>query len=90
MRDEPLKSIHVGTGGRGAWPIDIATADPNWEPVALVDVDENPLQSAREKTGLAKSACFSSLEEAARVVDADAALICTPNRDTCPFRTAGV
>ena len=32
MRDEPLRSIHVGTGGRGVWPIDVVVADPNWEP----------------------------------------------------------
>ena len=38
MKDEPLRSIHVGTGGRGTWPIDVVTADPNWEPVALVEM----------------------------------------------------
>ena len=89
MRDEPLKSIHVGTGGRGAWPIDVVTADPNWEPVALVDVNEAFLQSGREKTGLKKSACFSSLEEAAKTVDADAALICTPTETHAPFARMG-
>ena len=90
MRDEPLRSIHVGTGGRGTWPIDVVIDDPNWEPVALVDVDEAALQSAREKTGLGKSACFSSLEEAAKVVDADAALICTPTATHAPFCANGV
>lgn len=40
MANEPLKSIHVGTGGRGVWPLDVVTADPNWKPVALVDVNE--------------------------------------------------
>ena len=89
MRDEPLRSIHVGTGGRGTWPIDVVVADPNWESVALVDVDEIALQSAREKTGLGKSACFSSLEEAAKVVDADAALICTPTATHAPFARMG-
>ena len=89
MRGEPLRSIHVGTGGRGTWPIDVVTTDPNWEPVALVDVDVAALQSAREKTGLAKSVCFSSLEEAVKVVKADAALICTPTATHAPFARIG-
>lgn len=89
MRTEPLRSIHVGTGGRGVWPIDVVTADPNWEPVALVDVNEAFLESAREKTGLTESACFSSIEEAAQEVEADAALICTPTETHAPFARIG-
>lgn len=89
MRTEPLRSIHVGTGGRGTWPIDVVTADPNWEPVALVDVDGTFLETAREKTGLTQSACFSSLKEAAQVVEADAALICTPTETHAPFARMG-
>ena len=89
MRDEPLRSIHVGTGGRGVWPIDVVTADPNWEPVALVDVNETCLQNAREKTGLEESACFSSLEDAAEAINADAALICTPTETHAPFARMG-
>ena len=89
MRDEPLRSIHVGTGGRGAWPIDVVIADPNWEPVALVDVNETFLEDAREKTELDKSACFPSLKEAAKAVDADAALICTPTETHAPFARMG-
>ena len=89
MRDEPLRSIHVGTGGRGTWPIDVVTVDPNWEPVALVDVDEVFLETAREKTGLTQAACFSSLKEAAQVVEADAALICTPTETHAPFARMG-
>ena len=89
MRDEPLRSIHVGTGGRGVWPIDVVVADPNWEPVALVDVNETFLQNAREKTGLEESACFSSFEDAAKAVNADAALICTPTETHAPFARMG-
>ena len=89
MRTEPLRSIHVGTGGRGTWPVDVVTADPNWEPVALVDVNEAFLENAREKTGLTKSACFSSVEEAAQEVEADAALICTPTETHAPFARMG-
>ncbi len=89
MRTEPLRSIHVGTGGRGIWPIDVVTVDPTWEPVALVDVDEAFLETAREKTGLTQSACFSSLKEAAQAVEADAALICTPTETHAPFARMG-
>ena len=49
MKNEPLRSIHVGTGGRGTWPIDVVIDDSHWEPVGLVDVDETALESAREK-----------------------------------------
>ena len=89
MRTEPLRSIHVGAGGRGIWPIDVVTVDPTWEPVALVDVDEAFLETAREKTGLTQSTCFSSLKEAAQAVEADAALICTPTETHAPFARMG-
>jgi predicted dehydrogenase len=88
MSQTPLRAIHVGTGGRGTWPIDVVTADPNWESVALVDVNETFLERAREKTGLGKSACFSSLADAAKAVEADAALICTPTETHAPFLRA--
>lgn len=86
---ENIKSIHVGVGGRGAWPIDVATADENWQPVALVDINEGFLQKARERTGLDESVCFSSLEEAVQQVEADAAIICTPTATHAPFARMG-
>ena len=89
MANEPLRSIHIGTGGRGVWPIEIVTADENWQPVALVDVNEAFLERAREKTGLDESACFSSLAEAAKAVEADVALICTPTETHAPFARMG-
>ncbi|MBC8228654.1 Gfo/Idh/MocA family oxidoreductase [bacterium] len=88
-KHEPIKSIHVGVGGRGVWPIDLAADDENWQPVALVDINEEFLRRARERTGLDKSACFSSLEEAARQVEADAAIICTPTVMHAPFAQIG-
>ena len=47
------------------------------------------LERAREKTGLDQSACFSGLAEAAKVVEADAALICTPTATHAPFARMG-
>ena len=42
-----------------------------------------------KKQELEESACFSSLEDAAKAVNADAALICTPTETHAPFARMG-
>ena len=85
MADEPLRHIHVGTGGRGGSHVRIASGHPDWQAVALVDIDENALESARERTGLGRSACFATLAEAIKAVEADATIISTPTATHAPF-----
>jgi|SaaInl4_135m_RNA_FD_contig_31_2740519_length_1310_multi_6_in_0_out_0_2 predicted dehydrogenase len=85
MSERVLRVIHVGTGGRGRWPLDVVSADPAYESAALVDVNEEFLAAAREKTGLGESECFSDLAEAARSVEADLIIACTPTVTHAPF-----
>jgi predicted dehydrogenase len=80
-----LRVIHVGTGGRGWWPIQLVTADPHYQSVALVDINPGFLAKARSHTGLSEDACFSELQQAVKSVEADVAIICTPTVTHAPF-----
>jgi predicted dehydrogenase len=84
-----VRTIHVGVGGRGNWPVELLTDDPRFQPVALVDVVSENLTWARERTGLPERVCFSDLDEALALVDADALVICTPTRTHARFCRAG-
>ena len=74
----PIRTIHVGVGRRGRWPLEVLTADPRFQPVALVDVSAELLVEARALTGLDEAASCSQLEAALAAVPADAVIICTP------------
>ena len=73
-----LRLIHLGVGGRGAWPLGLVRERADFESVALVDVDARPLASAREATGLGEAACFRALDDALGAVQADAVVVITP------------
>src|SRR5688572_6530955 len=74
-----LKLIQCGVGGMGgAWLNSSTTQSPDFDLVALVDINEEPLVKAREITGLGEEKCFASLEEAIANVEADAVLSVTP------------
>lgn len=75
-----LRTIHVGCGNRGTWPLRLVTGGQAFRPVALVDIREVHLARAREITGLPAEACFSDLREAAGAVEADAVVVITPSR----------
>lgn len=89
MSDTPIRTIHVGVGGRGTWPLEVLTADQRFQPVALVDVVAAQLETARQRTGLPESACFADLETALARIEADALVICTPTRTHARFCRAG-
>ena len=79
---ERLRTIHVGVGGRGAWPVRLFRAEAErWESVALVDVDPAALAAAREASGLPADACYGSLEAALAGHGRDAAgvVVITPS-----------
>jgi predicted dehydrogenase len=80
-----LRTVHVGVGGRGRWPVELLTEDKRFQPVALVDVVPDNLAWARSTTGLAESACFGDASEALRRVEADAVVVCTPTRTHASF-----
>ena len=82
MTHPPLKVIHVGVGGRGAWPVQHFASDRSrWAPVALVDVNQAALDAAAGMADLPPEACFASLDEALDGAgrDADAVVVVTPS-----------
>ena len=80
-----LRTVHVGVGGRGAWPVEVMGADPKFRPVALVDVNRDFLRGAAARLDLPDAALFADLEAALRAVEADAVVICTPTRTHAPL-----
>jgi predicted dehydrogenase len=73
-----IRTIHVGAGGRGRWPLRRFRDRDDFQAVALVDVNEDNLAQARETTGLGEEVCFSSLAAALQAVEADAVVVITP------------
>ena len=73
-----IRTIHVGAGGRGRWPLNRFRDRTDFEAVALVDVNEENLATARETTGLGEEACFSTPAAALQAVEADAVVVITP------------
>lgn len=88
MSEKPLRVIHVGTGGRGRWPLDVVAADARFESVALVDINPNHLAAARQKTGLPESVCFGDTAQAAQAVEADLVVGCAPTVMHAPIARA--
>ena len=80
-----IRTIHVGVGRRGSWPLEVLTADPRFQPAALVDVSPELLAEARARTGLDESVSFTDFEEALAAVEADAVIICTPTAFHAPL-----
>ena len=80
-----LRTIHVGVGARGAWPIEVMGADPKFQPVALVDLNKDFLAQAQAQLQLPDAALFDDLQAALNTVAADAVVICTPTVTHAPF-----
>lgn len=74
----PIRLIHLGVGGRGRWPVRRVLDRSDYESVALVDVNDDNLMSAREESGLGEAACYRSLNDALDGVEADAVVVITP------------
>jgi len=73
-----FRTILIGVGNRGEWPLRLATPEAGYRPVALVDPDPKMLAAARGIVGDVP-AC-TSLDEALAKIEADAAIICSPTR----------
>ena len=73
-----IRTIHIGAGGRGRWPLNRFQNRADFEAVALIDVSADNLAAAREITGLGTDACFDSLSAALQAVEADAVVVITP------------
>lgn len=73
-----IRTIHVGTRGRGRWPLDLLTADERFEPVAIVGRQPRALGAELALAGLTQERAYGSLDEALAEVDCDAVVVCTP------------
>ena len=73
-----IRTIHVGVGGRGAWPLRKMPARDDFQPVALVDVNPKNLAAAQELTGLSDEVSFTRIEDALEAVEAEAVVVITP------------
>src|SRR5687768_6564168 len=82
-----LRSLHIGVGGRGQWPIKLATApDSGFQPVTLCDLSQAALEGARQVCGLDASRCHTGLDEALKsAAEADCAIICAPTHLHVPL-----
>ena len=74
----PLRCIHIGVGGRGAWPVQVISQRDDYETVALVDVDQparvsedggisrpsgrEQMAAAQKVSGLGDAVCFLGAE----------------------------
>lgn len=73
-----LRVLHVGVGNRGIWPLEHCDADTGFAPASLCDVSEANLASARERTGLPESACFTDIDRAIARGGVDCMIVCAP------------
>ncbi|HEY4249096.1 MAG TPA: Gfo/Idh/MocA family oxidoreductase [Lacunisphaera sp.] len=73
-----LRAIHVGVGNRGQWPLRLATPAAGFQPVALVDPNEDLRTRAKVLCG--EVPAFADLDEALAKSKADVAIICSPTR----------
>lgn len=80
-----LRTIHVGVGGRGTWPLEVMGSDPKFRPVAMVDLNAPFIEAARQKLNAPKLPAFDDLEKALKETEADAVVICTPTRTHGPL-----
>jgi predicted dehydrogenase len=74
----PLRSLHIGVGGRGKKHLQAALDSDYLRPVALVDVDPAHLEAARGLTGLPATACYTQVEDALAETDCDAVVVASP------------
>ena len=78
MGKEKLRLIQVGVGGWGETWLQRVVASPTWELAAIVDRDQATLDAAIAANRLDRTIAFKSVKEAAKAVQADAALVVVP------------
>jgi predicted dehydrogenase len=74
----PIRTVHVGVRGRGAWPLVAMAEDARFDPVAIVSREPDELGDALDSGGIARGAAFRTLGGAIDAVDCDAIVVCTP------------
>ncbi len=74
----PLRTVHVGARGRGAWPLQLMAADDRFEPVAIVTRDPATTAEVLAPARLSPDAAFADLASALAAVECDVVVVCTP------------
>lgn len=90
MQNKKLKIIQVGVSGWGVTWLERVLASRLWELVAIVDINAEALNAAVERHGLDRKRVFSSLRDAAKAVEADAALVIVPPPAHLPVALEGL
>jgi predicted dehydrogenase len=80
-----LRSLHIGVGNRGTWPLRYARPENGFQPVALCDPNPQALEQARAATGLAAEDCHQEVRHALEKAGADCAIICAPTHLHLPL-----
>ena len=83
-----IRVLHVGVGIRGGHWVDFVGEHPDFEPVGLVDVDEEALAHAAGR--VAGAATFTDLGQALAAVEADAVIIASPTSLHAPHARAAM
>jgi predicted dehydrogenase len=78
MEGESMRIVQVGAGFWGAGWASVISEFPGTELAAIVDLNESALHDAADAVGLSRQRRFTSVTEAIRSVDADAALVVVP------------
>lgn len=73
-----LRTLHIGVGGRGVWPVRLFPNHDGTEPVGLCDIKDEALAKARETTGLGEEVCWTDWTAALTACDCDAVVVITP------------
>ncbi|MCC7494177.1 MAG: Gfo/Idh/MocA family oxidoreductase [Fimbriimonadaceae bacterium] len=85
-----LRTLHIGVGGRGVWPLRLFPNRDDVQPVGLCDIRPEALAAARERTGLPERACWDDWQTALATCDCDAVVVITPPQLHAPMVLAAV
>ena len=83
--DRILRSLHIGVGNRGRWPLEQCKPEIGYQPAALCDPDSAMLAAAREMTGLDESQCYTDPATAMKQPGLDCVVICAPTQFHVPL-----
>jgi predicted dehydrogenase len=85
-----LRTLHVGVGRRGEWPLELCRPERGFQPVGLCDSVPEHLRAARARTGLGADECYTDFAAMLESVPADVLIICTPTPTHVPMARAAI